>query len=239
MSSARRQLVGLRGARRLVTTRRPPRPAARHDSSRASVRPDRWRAPRPRRRSIRQRGARTGAGSTRYPDESSHRKAEAGELQAVIRHLRQANERLAQLIDARKPLDIEAAFHKGEPAVSVAPVAASQARGERRARSGALRDVFLSPRAGRRLHRRQVRQRAPRPPPQAVGGRSARIDRLPRASFGSRRASRTGGAARRGADAAALRCSPPLPEGYQRRFDRARERSRIRRMPAPTSPTPR
>ena len=51
----------------------------------------------------------------RYPDEASHRRAEAGELQAVIAHLRPANERLAQLIAARRPLDIEAAFHKGKP----------------------------------------------------------------------------------------------------------------------------
>jgi len=51
----------------------------------------------------------------RYPDEASHRRAEAVELQAVIAHLRPANERLAQLIAARRPLDIEAAFHKGKP----------------------------------------------------------------------------------------------------------------------------
>jgi hypothetical protein len=51
----------------------------------------------------------------RFPDDASHRRAEAAELQAVIGHLRPANERLAQLIDERKPLEVEAAFHKNKP----------------------------------------------------------------------------------------------------------------------------
>jgi hypothetical protein len=51
----------------------------------------------------------------RYPDDASHRRAEAAELQAVIAHLRQANGRLAELIEERKPLDSEAEFYKRKP----------------------------------------------------------------------------------------------------------------------------
>jgi hypothetical protein len=50
----------------------------------------------------------------KYPDEASHRKAEALDLQAVIDRLRQPNARLAELIAASVPLDKEADFYKGK-----------------------------------------------------------------------------------------------------------------------------
>ena len=47
----------------------------------------------------------------RYPDEAAHRKAERADLQAVIDRLRQPNERLAQLMAERVPIDNECGFY--------------------------------------------------------------------------------------------------------------------------------
>ena len=78
----------------------------------------------------------------RYPDESSHRRAEAAELQVVIDRLRQPNERLAQLIDERKPLEIEAAFPQGQAAVSSGLRGYVRKLEKSDASFAALRDVF-------------------------------------------------------------------------------------------------
>jgi len=51
----------------------------------------------------------------RYPDEATHRKAEAAELAVVLVKLRTPNARLAELLAKRKALDGEAEFYKGKP----------------------------------------------------------------------------------------------------------------------------
>lgn len=47
----------------------------------------------------------------RFPDEASHRSAEAAELGGVIRNIRVTMRRFDELAARRKPLDVEAAFH--------------------------------------------------------------------------------------------------------------------------------
>jgi len=51
----------------------------------------------------------------RYPDEATHRKAEAAELALVLVKLRAPNARLAELLAKRRTLDAEAEFYKGKP----------------------------------------------------------------------------------------------------------------------------
>ena len=77
----------------------------------------------------------------KYPDDASHRRAEAAELQAEMLPLRQANERLAQLIEERKPLDIEAEFYKNKP-LSQWPEWLRRKLEKSDASFRALRDVF-------------------------------------------------------------------------------------------------
>ncbi len=47
----------------------------------------------------------------RFPDEALHRRAEAAELDGVIRNIRLTMRRYDELAARRKPLDVEAAFH--------------------------------------------------------------------------------------------------------------------------------
>ncbi|HEX4234794.1 MAG TPA: hypothetical protein VH041_10845 [Caldimonas sp.] len=51
----------------------------------------------------------------RYPDEATHRKAEAIELDSVIVKLRNPNERLGELRRQRRTLNEKAEFYKGKP----------------------------------------------------------------------------------------------------------------------------
>ncbi len=51
----------------------------------------------------------------RFPDEASHRRAEAVEIDGVMRNIRLAMRRFDELADKRKGLDTEAAFHPRGP----------------------------------------------------------------------------------------------------------------------------
>ena len=80
----------------------------------------------------------------RFPDEAAHRKAHAADLDVVIRNIRFSTARFSELAAQRKPLDDEAAFHKGKvmPAALQRRIEASDASFD------ALRDVFRGLQAG-------------------------------------------------------------------------------------------
>ena len=50
----------------------------------------------------------------RYPDEATYRRLRSADLDPVIRQIGQATTHLFELLEARKPLDMEAEFHKGK-----------------------------------------------------------------------------------------------------------------------------
>lgn len=74
----------------------------------------------------------------RFPDEASHRKAEAAELDGVLRNIRLTMRRWDELAAKRKPLDIEAAFH----ATGTMPAALRRAIGESDGSFNGLADAF-------------------------------------------------------------------------------------------------
>jgi hypothetical protein len=50
----------------------------------------------------------------RYPDEATYRRLRSADLDPVIRQIGQATTHLFELLEERKPLDMEAEFHRGK-----------------------------------------------------------------------------------------------------------------------------
>ena len=74
----------------------------------------------------------------RFPDEASHRSAEAAELDGVIRNIRLTMRRYDELAAKRKPLDAEAASH----AAAAMPAALLRAIGDNDGSFDGLADAF-------------------------------------------------------------------------------------------------
>lgn len=74
----------------------------------------------------------------RFPDEASHRSAQATELDVVIRNIRVTMRRYDELAAKRKPLDVEAAFH----ATGTMPATLRRAIGDNDGSFDGLADTF-------------------------------------------------------------------------------------------------
>jgi hypothetical protein len=74
----------------------------------------------------------------RYPDEAAHRRAEAAEIDGVVRNIRTTMRRYDELAARRRPLDIEAAFHTA----ATMPAALRRAIGDNDGSFNGLIDAF-------------------------------------------------------------------------------------------------